>query len=72
MHNKLETNSDYYHRLICAAEEAASHPNPGRSNQSLLRTKRRAGDEVTVEGMVKLLESVCDNPNHNPDNEALW
>jgi hypothetical protein len=71
MLNKFETNADHYSRPTRAAEEAAKigyavTRMEGKAADHFfpwMRAKRRAGEEVTIEGMMKLLEGVLDDPD---------
>jgi hypothetical protein len=69
--NKFENNADHYYRPTRAAEEAAkigyavTRIEGKAANHFFpwMRARRRAGEEVTVKGMMKLLEGVLDDPD---------
>lgn len=71
MLNRFETNADHYSRPTRAAEEAAKigyavTRMEGKATDHFfpwMRAKRRAREEVTIEGMMKLLEGVLDDPD---------
>jgi len=71
MLNRFETNADHYSRPTRAAEEAAKigyavTRMEGKATDHFfpwMRAKRRAAEEVTIKGMMKLLEGVLDDPD---------